>query len=140
MTEKIQRLIEESDLSKLKSVKILCYLEIIKEIDGLNSELRKISEFPNIDNSGIGLTSPIGPIRPITDSLNLEVRQSAILEKIKQLSQSGGECGLKELMAAFPDVSDRTLRYDLQKLIFQGLIVKVGNRGPNTNYRSPRET
>ena len=137
MPEKIEKLIEESDLSKLKSVKILCYLEIIKEIDDFNSEIRKISEFPNSSNSSnIGLISSISPIRPITDSLNLEVRQSAILEKIKQLSQSGAECGLKELMDAFPDVSDRTLRYDLQKLISQGFIVRVGNRGPNTSYKA----
>ena len=145
MMEKIQKLIEEilekevgglsdNQLSKLRIAKLLCCLEIVKELEELSSEIRNISEFPNSKNSDIGLISPIDPTSPITDSLNLEVRQSAILDKIKQLFQSGSECGLRELMSAFPDVSDRTLRYDLQKLVSRGFIVKVGNRGPNTTY------
>ncbi len=61
-------------------------------------------------------------------SLGATIRQSAILEKIR-----AGSSQIKDLMVSFPDVSERTLRYDLHKLHNQGLINRVGN-GPNTSY------
>jgi Fic family protein len=82
-----------------------------------------------VDNSAIALN--IGNER----DLNLEVRQSAILAKISELSTKDGGCALKELKEAFSDVSERTLRYDLQKLLSKGVIIKIGNRGPNTMYK-----
>ena len=59
------------------------------------------------------------------------IRQSAILEKIKG-SKEG--CQLKDLIILLPGVSERTLRYDLQKLVSQGLVNKVGSSGPGTRY------
>lgn len=60
------------------------------------------------------------------------IRQSAILEKIRQ--SPNRQSPLKELIAAFPEVSERTMRYDLQKLCNQGLIERVGNGGPGSYY------
>jgi len=58
------------------------------------------------------------------------IRQSAIIEKIRQ----SGKTALKDLLSEFPDVSERTLRYDLQKLCNQGVIERIGNGGPATYY------
>lgn len=60
------------------------------------------------------------------------IRQSAILDKIRQ--SANRQIQLKDLIAAFPEVSERTMRYDLQKLCFQGLIERVGNGGPGSYY------
>ncbi len=58
-------------------------------------------------------------------------RQSAIAERIRQL----GNCHLKGLLEFFHGISERTLRYDLQKLVEQGIIERIGNGGPGTFYR-----
>lgn len=41
---------------------------------------------------------------------------------------------LKEIVAAFPDVSERTLRYDLKRLADDGRIVRQGTGGPSNYY------
>lgn len=58
------------------------------------------------------------------------MRQTAILEKIRQLP----DCRMKDLIPVFPEVSERTLRNDLQRLYEQGLIERVGG-GPSGYYR-----
>ena len=60
------------------------------------------------------------------------IRQSAILDKIRQSANRQSQ--LKEIIAAFPEVSERTMRYDLQKLCNQSLIERVGNGGPGSYY------
>lgn len=60
------------------------------------------------------------------------MRQSAILERVRQ----NGNCRLKEIQEILPAVSERTLRYDIQNLIGQGIIERVGNGGPATHYRT----
>jgi hypothetical protein len=59
------------------------------------------------------------------------MRQSAILQRIRQ----SGNCRLKEIQELFPEISERTLRYDLQSLAEQNLIERVGNGGPAVFYR-----
>lgn len=84
---------------------------------------------------------PISPKKEETQSLSThreddqlgaraKIRQSAILERIRQ----SGNCRIKELQDFLPDLSDRSLRYDLQALIEQGTIERIGN-GPSTFYR-----
>lgn len=60
------------------------------------------------------------------------MRQSAILDKIRQ--SGNGQLQLKDIIAAFPEISERTMRYDLQKLRSQGLVDRVGNGGPASYY------
>ena len=48
------------------------------------------------------------------NGVNMAIRQSAVINRIKQ--GNGNGCRLKDLLAEFPDVSERTLRYDLQRL------------------------
>ncbi|PIR04967.1 MAG: hypothetical protein COV57_01620 [Candidatus Liptonbacteria bacterium CG11_big_fil_rev_8_21_14_0_20_35_14] len=61
-----------------------------------------------------------------------DVRRDLVLEKVKK----EGICFIRDLMASFPDYSERTLRYDLESLIEEGKIEKIGNSGPGTFYRS----
>ena len=63
------------------------------------------------------------------------MRQSAILDKIRQ----SGYCRLKDIQDILPDSSERTLRYDLQKLIDQDSIERIGSGGPASFYRVKRE-
>ncbi|MEK7115029.1 MAG: DeoR family transcriptional regulator [Patescibacteria group bacterium] len=120
--------------SLCEAIKSLIELEIkTKNLnnDNYNNSERPNSEISEFPNSNADKDEEIDEF----GKMNLEVRQLAILEKIKQFSTENDEgCGLKELMTAFPDISDRTLRYDLQKLAAQGSIIKIGNRGPNTIY------
>lgn len=73
-------------------------------------------------------------------SVGSAIRQSAILEKIKHSSaEVNGNgfikgCRMKDLIAEFPDVSERTLRYDLQRLLQHGAIDRLGNGGPASYY------
>jgi DeoR/GlpR family transcriptional regulator of sugar metabolism len=62
-----------------------------------------------------------------------------MIEVIRQSGNSGNPaigCRLKELQNALPDVSERTLRYDLQRLIESGKIERLGSGGPATFYRA----
>lgn len=123
---------DKKDKEILRIAKDLIELVIReKNSDFDNSEMfnSEISELPNSNTDNYEEIDEFG-------KMNLEVRQLAILEKIKQFSVENGDgCGLKELMTAFPDITDRTLRYDLQKLALNGSIIKIGNRGPNTIYK-----
>lgn len=65
----------------------------------------------------------------------MEARQTMILNKVKQR----GYCQLKDLQEILPQVSERTIRYDLQRLNGQGLVERIGNGGPATFYRIKRE-
>ena len=65
-------------------------------------------------------------------SIRARIRQSAILDRIRQ----SGNCRMTDLRHVFPDVSERTLRYDLEQLVNNGLIERVGNSGPATSYRA----
>lgn len=64
------------------------------------------------------------------NGINATIRQSAIIEKIRQ----SGKIALKDILAAFPDVSERTLRYDLQKLCNQAILERIGSGGPASFY------
>ncbi len=68
----------------------------------------------------------------VGNGINTAIRQAAIVNRIK--SGNGSGCRLKDLIAEFPDVSERTLRYDLQRLCDQRVINRVGNGGPASYY------
>ncbi len=66
-------------------------------------------------------------------SLNIAMRQASIVNKIR--SRNGSGMRLKDVLAEFQSVSERTIRYDLQGLCEKGVIERVGNGGPATYYR-----
>ncbi len=80
-----------------------------------------------------------------TDSSDLnqegfKVRKEAILGKIRQTGNAEGMgCRMRDIQDTLPDVSERTLRYDLQRLVSEGLLERVGNSGPSTYYRLRQE-
>jgi hypothetical protein len=63
-------------------------------------------------------------------SLSSGIRQSAILNRIRQ----SGNCRMKDLQEAFPQCSERTLRYDLEYLVGRRLVERVG-AGSATAYK-----
>ena len=63
--------------------------------------------------------------------LNAAMRQSAILELIRQI----GNCRVKDIEDILPGSSERTIRYDLQTLMEQNLVERVGAGGPSVYYR-----
>src|SRR3989344_5771203 len=68
------------------------------------------------------------------------VRQSAIMDRLRQtenLPDDKAGCRFAELQELLPEVSERTLRYDLQSLADRGFIEKVG--GKPGFYRSKTE-
>ena len=67
--------------------------------------------------------------QPSNDSA---IRQSMILERVRQ----SGNCRLKEIQEVLPSTSERTIRYDLQTLVEQNLIQRIGNAGPSVFYRA----
>src|SRR3990167_3943545 len=63
---------------------------------------------------------------------NGEARAAAIYTKVQL-----GNVAIKDLLAEFSGVSERTLRYDLQRLVEQGKIERVGSGGPGPYYSLP---
>ena len=60
-----------------------------------------------------------------------EIRQAAILEKIQEI----GNCRLADIQAILPNTSERTIRYDLESLVRQNRIERVGSGGRSVYYR-----
>ncbi len=56
--------------------------------------------------------------------------QSVIFNKIKEVEKISA----RELIAALPQISERTVRFYLQKLTDSGLIKRIGNPGPGSYY------
>lgn len=100
---------------------------VIQELEKLNAAIRQSYSLPDLPDFFSESTNSKNSAEE--DGLDATIRQSAIMEKIRQLPN----CQLKDLMGSFTDVSERTLRYDLQRLFSQGLIERVG-AGPSTYY------
>lgn len=60
-----------------------------------------------------------------------QIRQTKILDKIRQ----SGNARLRDIQEVLPDTSERTLRYDIQRLVINGLVERIGNGGPSTFYK-----
>ena len=61
-----------------------------------------------------------------------DLRQSGLLLRMHKTGNR--QFYLKDVLAILPEVSERTIRYDLQRLCGQGLLEKVGTVGPSTYY------
>lgn len=135
---------------------------ILGELEAVNAEMRQsigLDGLPNLDrffnNSATksvnrqefgNSAKTLADIRPATitqeqdssgdigggNGFSATIRQSAILDRIRQ--SANGQAALKDIIAAFPETSERTMRYDLQKLCSQGQIERIGNGGPASYY------
>jgi len=126
---------------------------IIGELNLINSAMRQFIGLEESESNSPDLTGLFSKVPAVVDDsaqasiednesnngenansngMAATIRQSAILDKIRQ--SGNGKIQLKDIISAFPEVSERTMRYDLQKLCSQGLLERVGNGGPGSYY------
>lgn len=100
---------------------------------GINRQSEKkeqiLAETPAVKESKDDKTPPFDD--SIHNPAKSGMRQSAIIERIRQI----GNCRLKDIQEILPDLSERTIRYDLQNMIEKGEVERVGGGGPSTYYR-----
>lgn len=112
---------------------------LLREIELLNQAIRQ-SILPDSlpDLNKIFSQEPIIEQKPqkavpaiskIDSDVSL-IRQDKILEIIRQ----SGKAQLRDLIAEFPGISERTLRYDLKKLFDDGKLNRQGTGGPSNYY------
>lgn len=139
---------------------ILRELEHLKNAINQFKSSREVREMPSVEGlfSKLTIAAPAKPIsrpqvqsqkapatviqvqakptvirQPISESNGSAIiRQDNILETIRR--SNGSKLQLKDLIAAFPDISERTLRYDLVKLCQIGKLRREGSGGPSNFY------
>ncbi|OGZ02446.1 MAG: hypothetical protein A2390_02855 [Candidatus Liptonbacteria bacterium RIFOXYB1_FULL_36_10] len=62
---------------------------------------------------------------------NSDSKKELVFERVKELKV----CFLRDLMDAFPECKERTLRYNLENLVKEERVEKIGTSGPGTFYR-----
>ncbi len=102
---------------------------LMKSVPNSFSPLPRLTQGEN-DNSA---NNPA--IHFVKNAAKSEGRQSAIIERMRQ----NNVCRLRDIQEMFPDASERTIRYDIQNLIEQGIVARIGNGGPATAYRLAEE-
>jgi len=106
--------------------------EVDDSVDSSSANIRQDSSESNEMTNSANLSSEIVSSEGFKDKMNTSVRRKAVGDKIKK----EGMCFLKDLTESFPNYSERTIRYDLEKLVSEGLIEKIGSSGPGTFYSS----
>jgi len=89
----------------------------------------------NVSGNESGNHPAIEKASKIDDSIT--DRQAAIVEFICRFPD---DCRMKDIVAAFPEVSERTLRNDIQGLISEGVVERIGNSGPYTSFKLVPQT
>ena len=109
---------------------------IISEIEVLNQAIRQ-SAIPEVmiaelvdKNTATEDNDARLPKESKIDSEVSKIRQERIIERIRQ----SGKIQLRDLIAEFPGISERTLRYDLKKLFDEGKVTRQGTGGPSNYY------
>ena len=99
-----------------------------------NAELKSKSAMPMVVDNKASVSIEASQDEVVAgekDKENSAMRQSAVMDIMRQVKN----CRIKDLIAAFPGVSERTLRYDLQKFCEEGIIERIGSGGPGTYYQ-----
>jgi len=147
------------EMSSSNTAIVLRELENLKNGMAQYLEAREIQQMPSVEGlfSKLTIAAPVKQNRPQVPSqkplvtvINSRtqqplsqvplsegngsaiIRQDDILAKIKQAN--GARLQLKDVIAAFPDISERTLRYDLVKLCQIGKLRREGAGGPSNFY------
>jgi hypothetical protein len=102
------------------------------------AELQKV----NTAIAGLGSVLPVPIDFKIDTAKKREVRQRVNRpqnenrqEEILQIIRQKGSCRFRDIQEGLPDVSERTIRYDLGRMTEEGVIERVGAGGPDTFYR-----
>ena len=121
---------------------------IIKELKDIEGQIRLIAGLPELRQIGKDLErreaktvqtkeeeAPKSDIKSEYNGINdnSAIRQSKIVEKIRQ-SGNNLRIGIKDITGLFSGVSERTVRYDLERLLAKGAIERMGGGGPGTYY------
>lgn len=123
---RVNSLVLQRELKSLNSA-------IAESAVGNDEEVNLEEEFARAGSATIGNPATIGNDEKVEEiSPHIINRQSAILEFIRQLPDS---CRMRDLTVKFPEVSERTLRNDLQTLNAEGLLERTG-KGPFSFFRA----
>ncbi len=123
-------------------------VEVFAEIAAQESAVTKIEEaqqaFADVAPERVAVVQkpvPVAEIRhevreiapaPIANgSLSASERQARIIAVIRQ----NPTARMRDLLAALPGVSERTIRYDIERLVGSGMVEREGVGGPATWYR-----
>lgn len=87
-------------------------------------------EEKKVEAEAVVVERPIMPVYQTTVTTAAD-RQNRIVAEIRQ----NPEVRMRDLLAALPGVSERTIRYDLERLVSSGIIEREGVGGPATRYR-----
>ena len=91
------------------------------------------SMFPlNGNTIGNDSSGESGSQSPIGNSSEITVRQMAIMRCIREPQF----CRLRNVMEAMPNVSERTIRNDIQGLIEKDMVRRIGGGGPSSYFES----
>lgn len=129
--------------------KPLADIQKAKEIppEVINKEIEVIANGEETDLSTGSGQAPLASLRaeesePVTNkpqNVVAEMRQSAIMKIIRQAGNPAdgrAGCRMRDIIEALPNVSERTIRYDLERLSERGLVERIGQGGPSTAYRA----
>ncbi|MEK7554774.1 MAG: DeoR family transcriptional regulator [Patescibacteria group bacterium] len=107
---------------------------IMAKTDSQKPKSQEIIEERNKEDKEENGTKSEGILSTSLTLDNPAMRQSAIADKIRKFGNKTAQ--LKDIVAEFSNVSERTLRYDLERLCNQGVIERIGQGGPGTYYRA----
>lgn len=135
--ESIEKIFENSSISD--SGKILPDYE---SEDG-NEYIKSADKPPVLNDSEISTHESIKkvsePISKIESGNTLPDRGFMTSYERKQvilnLLKSRNMCGMREIVAVLPNISERTLRYDVKGLVDRKLVERVGRGGPDSFLR-----
>lgn len=105
----------------VKSADKFSFLEIPKI--PFQEEKEKVLEYP--------LEIGSGNVLPDKGLMTSYERKQVILNLLK----SRNMCGMREIIAVLPNISERTLRYDVKGLVDRKLVERVGRGGPDSFLR-----
>ncbi len=107
---------------------------VVKEFGNGSAKLTTSSSASSSqDNSAkasSAITKPDDLIRENQENPSLDSWQDLIFRKIREF----GKASTKEIAGFFPEISERTVRFYLQRLSEIGLIERIGTSGPGSYY------
>ena len=159
--ERLRKELEEAAIDLVKNIcpenadtleRLVRLTEAVGEVSEVNAMVlcRELGNLRSMLNAEIS-----EPFSGVVDTLNLQEifaekgiakdgkerqgirgqaeRQRAVLGYIRKFPNG---CRMRQLSATFPDFSERTIRTDVQRLIGEGLIEKIGSKtGPFSYFR-----
>lgn len=106
------------------------------QASGNQQDIDISSMFPSGNTQGVSSRvpekTPFDRSEEIPSNSEISVRQTAILRNIRE----NQFCRLRNIVDAMPNISERTIRNDIQTLIERGLVRRVGGGGPNSYFET----